>query len=391
MTIVLLTSDAKTKEVKAIEANLKGAIPELRKIGKAEEIAAEIDKNTNEKVIVILVSPFLAAGGIDDFLKLSNISKEQTFFILVSNEISAVDYKRLVRSGNVDWVATESALQEIPEIIYRQNARLDSAPNRSQPKAKPTIVSFLPSMGGVGNTTIALEIALQTKLAKISRDWKTCLVDLDFQTSHVCDYLDIEPRLQIREIIEQPERLDGQLFEQFISHHSCGLDVFAAPPSKIDPQQISLDALDVLFELILEKYDFLVLDLPVPWFSWTARILEISDAVIMTGINTIPCLRQMRITLDAVLDAKAAASEVGIVINRAAHNLFGQIERRTHVESVLAEPNKFYVREDSQAVERANTGTPAALMAHRRITRDYAKIASFCAGIKLADEGKVVA
>ncbi len=46
MTIVLLTSDAKTKEVKAIEANLKGAIPELRKIGKAEEIAAEISTHS---------------------------------------------------------------------------------------------------------------------------------------------------------------------------------------------------------------------------------------------------------------------------------------------------------------------------------------------------------
>ena len=37
------------------------------------------------------------------------------------------------------------------------------------------------------------------------------MVDLDFQTSHLCDYLDSEPRLQIDELSNAPERLDDQL------------------------------------------------------------------------------------------------------------------------------------------------------------------------------------
>src|SRR5947208_42107 len=78
------------------------------------------------------------------------------------------------------------------------------------------------------------------KTAKRTRARRVCLLDLDFQNSHVCDYLDIEPRMQIHEIAANPERLDAQLFDLFVSHHTSGLDVLAAPRSRdhapdIDP------------------------------------------------------------------------------------------------------------------------------------------------------------
>jgi MinD-like ATPase involved in chromosome partitioning or flagellar assembly len=134
--------------------------------------------------------------------------------------------------------------------------------------------------------------------------------------------------------------------------------------------------------MILEKYDFIVLDLPVPWFRWTVPTLQNSDAIILTGINTIPCLRQMRMTLDAVLGVKASSSQVAIVMNRVTRRLFGGIERQGHVESVLAEKNIFYVHEDRYAVDRVNTGTPAALGGSGRHVKNFTKLASFCAALK---------
>ena len=287
MTIYLLISDSQENksQIEAIEAKLKSIVPELRKIGKMEDIAAEISGKADTKITVIFVSPDLPDSGIDNIINVANRYHHRVFFILVSNEISGADYKRLIRSGGADWVAAKGSLQEIPELVYKKNIRAVAS---SQAISKPTVVSFLPCMGGVGNTTIALEVALYMKVAKATRSWKICYLDLDFQTSHVCDYLDIEARLQIQEILDRPERLDEQLFELFVSHHTSGLDVFAAPRSKLDPCEIDAAVLDPLFEMILEKYDYIVLDLPVPWFSWTIPTLENSDAVIITGLNTIP-------------------------------------------------------------------------------------------------------
>jgi len=296
---------------------------------------------------------------------------------LISNEISGDDYKRLIRSGGADWVAATGSLQEVPEMLYRLHLPDHGKP--AQGDIKPTVVSFLPCMGGVGNTTIALEVALGVKLARATRSWKVCYIDLDFQTSHVCDYLDIDARFQIHEILDRPERLDEQLFELFVSHHACGLDIFAAPRSKIDQCQVDAVVLDPFLEMILEKYSYIVLDLPVPWFSWTGPTLESSDAIMMTAINTIPCLRQAKATLDAVLNIKKS-SQIAIVMNRVKHRLVGGVERRKHVESVFPNEQVFYISEHRDAVDRINTGTPAALGGGH--AKDFAQLTSFCTTLR---------
>ena len=129
------------------------------------------------------------------------------FFIFVSKEISASDYKRLVRHHVADWVSLQGAPEEIEEIISREG---QTETTGSAPGAKPIIIAFVPSGGGVGNSTLALEAAVQLKQNKQSRDRRICLLDLDLQTSHVCDYLDIEPRLQMRDIV-MTGPLDAQL------------------------------------------------------------------------------------------------------------------------------------------------------------------------------------
>jgi cellulose biosynthesis protein BcsQ len=68
---------------------------------------------------------------------------------------------------------------------------------------KLAIATFVASSGGVGNATLASETAVLLKAGKETRNLRICLFDLDFQTSHVCDYLDIDARLQMQEIVKQ--------------------------------------------------------------------------------------------------------------------------------------------------------------------------------------------
>ena len=377
MTVYLLTSGPLDEQVQAVETKLANIIPELRKIEKIEDVATEIRGEAGTKVIVVFVSTSLSSGGVDKVIDIANRYYHRVFFILVTNEISAADYKRLIRSGGAEWVDANGSLQEVPELINKQNVSFE---NNDDKREKPTVVSFVPCMGGVGNTTIALEVALQIKLAKATRSRKICYVDLDFQTSHVCDYLDIDPRLQIQEILARPERLDEQLFELFVSHHACGLDVFAAPRSKLDVCEINAEVLDPLFKMMADKYDFIMLDLPVPWFSWTGLTLANSDAIVVTGINTIPCLRQMRATLDAVLETKSVSSPIAIAMNCVTRHFLRGIKRRSHVESVLQNETIFYIEDNSQAVDRVNTGTPAALAGNH--AKAFADLTSFCCDIK---------
>ncbi len=382
MPIYLLSADADAEKVALIEGKLKSVIPDLTKIASLENVASDISSKSSGPIYVLIVGPARDWHQLDRLVEIASRYRQHIFFILISDEISASDYKRLVRTGGAEWVSTNAAAQEIRDIISRRPAKADTAPGES---AGPVVVSFVPSAGGVGNSTLAIETAVQLKRNKATRDRKICLVDLDFQTSHVCDYLDIEPRLQIQEISSDPDRLDDQLFEIFISRHSSNVDVIAAPRSKFNVCDLDMAALDALFEMMSIRYDLILVDLPVTWFAWTPQVISASEGIIVTGINTIPGLRQISQSLAAIRDTKGAFGDIVVAVNRCDIGLFGRVARRHHVESVMANEKLFYIRKDPSALESVNMGTPLALTgSRRRATKDIAAIVAFCGNLKSA-------
>ena len=293
MQIYLFTGGVQSQELQELSNRLSEALPNLTMLTKLSDalVSAAPGPNPAQNLTYIIV-PFLnTASPLDRVISIAEQDHPGTFFIFISKEISASEYKRLTRTGGADWVSLDGAPQEILDILSRRSSLQTSASGARQTKLD--IIGFVPSSGGVGNTTLALETAIQLKLAKRTRHRRICLLDLDVQTSHVCDYLDIEPRLKMDEISKNPERLDDQLFGLFISSHSSGLDVLAGPRQRGATVDLNIAALDALFRMIAKRYDLLVIDLPPLWFEWTAQVLSVCDLAIITGLNTVPGLRQI--------------------------------------------------------------------------------------------------
>ena len=380
MPIYLLNANTDVEKTAEIEQKISEIMPDVVKIRNLENIAREIPFGGKELMYVLFLAPSQDTAYVDILVRIADNYRKRIFFIVISDEISGNDYKRLVRSGGADWVSSKAAAQEILDIIVRRRAGSEVT---SEEGPSPVLVSFVPSAGGVGNSTLAIETAIQLKRSKATASRRVCIVDLDFQTSHVCDYLDIEPRLQIQEISSTPERLDSQLFKVFISHHSSGVDVFASPRDKFDTCGLDFAALDALFGMISSHYDLILIDLPVSWFSWTSKIIAASGGIVVTGLNSIPCLRQIAETLTTVRQTSDIFGEIRVVVNKCERGLFGRVARRQHVESVLKHEKIFYVRNDDAALESVNSGVPMALGASRRkISQDFLPITTFCTSLQ---------
>jgi Flp pilus assembly CpaE family ATPase len=383
MPIYFLSTNLNPQQGAEFESKIKVAIPDLIRIAKLDEIASDLRGQSKEPAYIVVVGPADNDAYLERFISIATQYHDRFYFILVSEDISTQNYKRLVRTGSADWVSMAGAPQEIIEIAAKRRKDSDEIRHSDREQRGPCTVACLPSAGGVGNTTLLAEIGVGLKLQKATKERRICIIDLDFQTSHICDYLDLEPRLQIQEISENPRRLDAHLFGQFVSHHSSGLDIFAAPRSKFDIATLDIKALDALFEIIAKRYDLILIDLPVTWYSWTASIIGHSNAVIVTGLNTIPSLRQLCETLAAVRDARpnSSAESVVVAINRCERTLLGGVDRRQHVESVLGHEKVFYVGNDpAGVVESTNTGTPMVQAGgSRKTVKEIQAIAAFCA------------
>jgi pilus assembly protein CpaE len=215
------------------------------------------------------------------------------------------------------------------------------------------------------------------------RGAKVALVDLDFQSSHVCDYLDIAPKFQFEEIVAAPERLDDQLLSAFISHHSSGLDVLAASRSRFHARDLNVDALSALFDRLAQRYATIVIDLPLSVHSWTLPLLAASKGILVTGLNTIPGLRQIEETVRALREDATITAELRAVVNRCEFGLMGRIARADHVARILGEEKRFFVRSARVAIECVNVGTPITLAyPSDKSVKDVAAISAFCAALK---------
>src|ERR1700741_1458245 len=101
------------------------------------------------------------------------------------------------------------------DLVGARARAAQGAQNGSATEAK--IYTFLPAAGGVGLTTLAIETAMLLLKGENGQKTSTCLVDLDFQHVSCCDYLDLEPRLDLDEIEPRPGPLHRQLLGVMIS------------------------------------------------------------------------------------------------------------------------------------------------------------------------------
>jgi pilus assembly protein CpaE len=385
MQIFFFSAGVDSSQLKDLERRIRAKLPDVQLVSRMEEITRALPKTAGsdgELACILFPVALNAPASFDRMVSIAAEYRDSLFFIFISDDIPASDYKRLVQTGGADWASTRGAPEEIADILARIGR--DSTTDVAEPPVtEPVMVAFVPSAGGVGNSTLAIETGIQIKTAKRTRSRRVCLLDLDFQNSHVCDYLDIEPRMQIHEIAANPERLDAQLFELFVSHHGSGLDVLAAPRSKDHSSDLDSQTLEMLFQMIAARYDLILLDLPVPWFNWTRQLLSAAEVVLVTGLNTIPGLRQVAGVLTAVRAVDRVPAKVAIVLNRCEYRLVGGVARRNHVKNLLGAEEVFLVRDDAEnAVQSVNTGIPMAVQQSGKVSKDIAPIALLVAEAK---------
>ena len=176
------------------------------------------------------------------------------------------------------------------------------------------IVSFLPAMGGVGATTLAIEAAIQL----VHRDGQesTCLVDVDFQQSACADHLDVEPRLDFVEIADRSDHLDMQVLEVMLSKHRSGLNLLGAQPTPASPAMMDTVTLTSILDLVSSRFSNVVIDMPRDWRSWTDVVLAGSDDVYVVTDMTVPGLRAARRMIDSIAKRLNRQVATKVIVNR---------------------------------------------------------------------------
>jgi pilus assembly protein CpaE len=197
------------------------------------------------------------------------------------------------------------------------------------------ILAFLPAAGGVGATTLAI----QTTLTMLAGKEKTtaCLVDLDFQNGSCAFHLDVEALLDLDAIGPNPQRLDAQLFEVMLSPHPSGMMVLASPNRPAEPRVPDAAVVMRLLDLAASRFDYVVIDLPRTWFTWTDALVSGCNKIFVVTETTVPGLKLASNLADAMVAKLGQDLKPRVIVNRFEKRMFGSGLRTADLAAALKE------------------------------------------------------
>jgi pilus assembly protein CpaE len=220
-----------------------------------------------------------------------------------------------------------------PVELVRTCARV--ARSTASEATEAQIYTFLPAVGGAGVTTLAIQTALLLLNSGARGRPSTCLVDLDFQHGACADYLDLEPRLDLKEIEPRPERLDRQLLEVMLSHHASGLELIAAPQRPAEMRSFDPDMVTRLLDLVSSHFEYVVIDMPRTWFSWTDSVLLGTNKLFIVSEMTVPSIRQAKGLVAAIRERLGDGPQPQVVVNRFEQRMFDTGLKKSDIEQAL--------------------------------------------------------
>lgn len=251
-------------------------------------------------------------------------------------------------------VSLLSTLRRIRELEgRRQSTQSGSGPAASEKVEPLQILTVYSPRGGVGCSTIAinLAVALHEQL-----DVRVLLMEGKMLFGHLGLMLNFRPQNTIADLIPHAGTLDEGLVDEVISQHASGIHVLLGPSDLNVAQGIRPDDLYNVIKAVSRVYDIIVIDAGSFLNESTVTLMDAADRVLLV---TTPDLAALHDTSRFMLLSGTLGfppDKVLTVLNRA--GMQGGVRRRD-IESALHHPLFAQILEGNANVMRSlNRGVP---------------------------------
>jgi pilus assembly protein CpaE len=273
-----------------------------------------------------------------------------------------------MRAGVNEVVADPVTASDLEAAIGRLIAQ--------RPATHPdgAIYAFLGAKGGVGTTTVAVNVA--HALAKLAPK-STLLIDLHVANGDAAVFLGAEPRFSIVDALENTHRLDEAFFRGLLVNTKCGVDLLASS-DRVMVAPIDMRRVRSLLEFASRHYRHIVLDVPR---SDAALLdaLEAANRITVVANQELATVRNAS-RMAAALRQRYGKEKLTVVVSRA--DRLAEIGHED-VERAVGSPVKHSFPSDyRRALQALNRGRPVTMENHNELSSSFVKFARSLAGLE---------
>ena len=222
------------------------------------------------------------------------------------------------------------------------------------------LIAVAGSKGGVGTTTVCLQLALAAVRAAPGRP--VCVVDFDLQKGDFRSFLDMPYRRSVVDLVEVADEISVRHLQETLYTHKEGFRVLLAPDEGERAEEVNALAARPILSAVKARHALTIVDLGAHVSEASAIGAEIANRVLVVTQPDVASLRGVKRLLELWkrLQVREDDEDVLVVLNRASRKLEVQPDLARKV--IAGRLAKTTIPAEFSAFEAAvNTGTPARM------------------------------
>jgi len=295
--------------------------------GSGKEAVAQAEKLKPDVVIMDVNMPDMDGITATEMIR-QRVPYVQVVILTVQDDPNYM--RRAMLAGARDFLTKPptideliAAVQRAGKLAHEERSRLGSAPVSSG--AAPTataaaggeafgkVITFYTPKGGLGNTTLAVNLAVALSTA----DTPVVIVDGKMQYGDVVLFFNEHGKHDILDLVPRVDDLDMEVVESvLITHERSGVKLLAAPTRVEDAGQISGEQFGRLLRFLKTMFEYIVVDTSSVLDDVVLAALDASDLVVSLVGQDIPSIKDARLFLDWLRAQEVPSERIFLVMNR---------------------------------------------------------------------------
>ncbi len=285
---------------------------------------------------------------------------------------------RALRVGAKEFFTQPMKRDEIIHALGKFRERRVYSPSNGNGKKKGKIINVLGSKGGIGTTTISVNLALSLLASPDDNQRSVALVDLNLLFGEVPLFLGLKPVFSWGEVVQNISRLDATYLNSVIAKHDSGMHVLPSPSQFDGVNVANPEIIGKILQLMQKEYDYIVVDSGQSLDDMSLKVLELSDTVLINSILSLPCLINCKRLLESFWRMGYPRNEyIKVIVNR--YHKSSVISLKDAEKGIQRKIFWTVPNEYQMTMSAINQGKPLSAMSTKsEITRNIRNLAAAC-------------
>jgi pilus assembly protein CpaE len=260
----------------------------------------ELGENVDEEFK--LIQSLLASNGVAEVFVTSD--KKEADVLL-----------KAMRAGTKEFLHQPLDELEVQTALLSFKKRMEQTPAVKEPIHAGQIINVMGAKGGVGTTTVAVNLAMI--LAEKKKAGSVALVDLNTVFGEIPLFLSVTPTYHWGQIAKNVGRLDSTFLLNAMAKHPSGVHILPSPSYLNGHPPATREIMDRLLGVMKRTFDYTIVDGGQSLDGPALKAIEMADRVFLITLLNLPCLRNTGNLLKSLASAGVADKDrVRLVVNR---------------------------------------------------------------------------